>query len=80
MVRNATAVVGIELLAAVQGIDFHRPLTSSQPLERARATLRAWVPTLDHDRHMAPDMEAANDLVRSGGLTAAAGLPLPGIA
>ncbi len=80
MVRNATAVVGIELLAAAQGCDFHAPLTSSAALEGVRADLRAWVPTLDHDRHMAPDLDAACDLVRTGGVTAAAGLPLPGIA
>lgn len=80
MVRNATAVVGIELLAAAQGCDFHAPLTSSAALEAVRADLRAWVPTLDHDRHMAPDLEAACDLVRTGGVTAAAGLSLPGVA
>jgi histidine ammonia-lyase len=80
MVRNATAVIGIELLAAAQGCDFHAPLASSGALERVRAALRGWVPTLEHDRHMAPDIEAANDLVRSGGVMAAAGLPLPGIA
>jgi len=80
MVRNAIAVVGIELLAAAQGCDFHAPLTSSAALEAVRADLRAWVPTLDHDRHMAPDLEAACDLVRTGGVTAAAGLSLPGVA
>lgn len=80
MARNATAVVGIELLAAAQGCDFHSPLSSSPALEAVRAALRAWVPTLDHDRHFHPDMEAANDLVRSGGVIAAAGrVDLPGV-
>ena len=81
MVRNATAVVGIELLAAAQGCDFHRPLTSSPALEAARATLRAWVPMLEDDRHLHPDMETANDLVRSGGIIdAVAAVALPGVA
>jgi histidine ammonia-lyase len=81
MVRNATAVIGIELLAAAQGCDFHRPLASSPPLEAARATLRAWVPTLEDDRHFHPDIEIANDLVRSGGVIhAAAAIDLPGLA
>ena len=41
MAENADAVVGIELLAAAQGCDFHAPLTSSAPLEaRARAAAR----------------------------------------
>jgi formiminoglutamase len=68
MAENATAVLGIELLAAAQGIDFHAPLASSTPLEAARATLRAIVPTLEDDRHFHPDMEAANGLIRSGAL------------
>jgi histidine ammonia-lyase len=55
------------------------PLTSSPPLERARARLRERVPRLDHDRYLAPDITAAADLVRSGALTAATDLVLPGI-
>ncbi|MDP3748550.1 MAG: histidine ammonia-lyase [Phenylobacterium sp.] len=66
MVDNATAVIGIELLAAAQGCDFHAPLASSAVLEAARAALRAQVPHLSDDRHFHPDMEAAIALVRSG--------------
>ncbi|NIJ36049.1 histidine ammonia-lyase [Sphingopyxis panaciterrae] len=80
MAANATAVIGIELLAAAQGCDFHSGLASSETLERARARLRADVPTLDHDRHFHPDMEAANRLVRGGALIEAVGAPLPGVA
>jgi histidine ammonia-lyase len=76
MAENAARVVGIELLAAAQGCDFHAPLRSSPPLERARALLRARVPTLQDDRLMAPDIEAATDLVRSGALAEAAGRDL----
>jgi histidine ammonia-lyase len=80
MVENATAVIGIELLAAAQGCDFHAPLPSSEPLEAVRKTVRAEVPHLDHDRHFHPDMEAAIELVRSGAVIAAAsGVDLPGV-
>jgi histidine ammonia-lyase len=80
MVENATAVVGIELLAAAQGCDFHAPLASSEPLEAVRKTVRAEVPHLDHDRHFHPDMEAAIELVRSGAVVAAANsVDLPGV-
>ncbi|WP_298688491.1 histidine ammonia-lyase [uncultured Sphingomonas sp.] len=79
MVDNATAVIGIELLAAVQGIDFHAPLASSSALEAVRATVRAIVPTLTDDRHFHPDMEAANRMVRSGAVVEAAALALPGL-
>ena len=33
MADNAFAIVGIELMAAAQGCDFHRPLASSAALE-----------------------------------------------
>jgi histidine ammonia-lyase len=79
MARNASAVVGIELLAAAQGCDFHAGLTSSAALERVRACLRDKVPALDGDRHMHPDMDAAIALVRSGAVVEAAGLALPGL-
>lgn len=80
MVENATAVVGIELLAAAQGCDFHAPLTSSAPLEAVRARLRAHVPHLEDDRRLAPDLQAAMALVRDGSvLDAASAIPLPGV-
>jgi len=80
MAENATAVIGIEYLTAVQGCDFHAPLASSVPLEAARARLRQLVPHLDDDRHLHPDMEVANMLVRSGALVAAANIDLPAVA
>ena len=80
MAQNASAVVGIELLAAAQGCEFHAPLASSACLEAVRGRLRREVPMLDHDRHFHPDMEAANAIVRSGDLITAAGMDLPGFA
>ncbi len=79
MVRNAEAVLGIELLAAVQGCEFHAPLKSSAALEKARAVLRTEVPALDEDRHFHPDMQEAEVLVRLGALVAAVGQELPGV-
>jgi histidine ammonia-lyase len=79
MVANAQGVIGIEYLAAVQGLEFHRPMQSSTPLEAARDLLRAVVPALDDDRHFHPEMEAANALVRSGQLGAVVARVLPGV-
>jgi histidine ammonia-lyase len=73
MAENVTAIIAIELLAAAQGCDFHRPLASSPPLERVRELLRSKVPHLDDDRHLAPDIQSAIGLVRSGAVIAAAG-------
>jgi histidine ammonia-lyase len=66
MVQNAAAVVGVELLAAAQGIDFHRPSRSSESLEKAHAAIRGVVPFYSADRYFAPDIEAATALVTAG--------------
>jgi histidine ammonia-lyase len=79
MVENAVCIVGIELLAAAQGCDFHRPLASSTVLEQVRTTLRAQVSHLDDDRYFHPDMQKANALVRSGTLVSIAAKMLPSI-
>jgi histidine ammonia-lyase len=66
MVDNAAAIVGIELLAAAQGIDFHRPARSSTALERVHADIRREVAHYGADRYFAPDIEAAKHWVKSG--------------
>jgi len=76
MVENACGVVGIELLAAVQGCDFHRPLATSKPLEAVRDLVRRAVPHLDDDRHFHPDLEKAIALVSSGAVVDAVGAGL----
>ena len=63
---NAAAVIGIELLAGAQGIDFHRPARSSTPLESVHAAIRAEVAHYGSDRYFAPDIETARAWVRSG--------------
>jgi histidine ammonia-lyase len=65
MARHSATVVGIELLAAAQGIEFHRPLRSSAALESALALVREGVPPYDQDRFFHPDIEAARALVES---------------
>ncbi|KQM63120.1 MULTISPECIES: histidine ammonia-lyase [unclassified Sphingomonas] len=79
MAANVDAVLGIELLAACQGCDFHAPLRSSGALESVRERVRDHVPTLVDDRHMAPDMAEATALVFDGELIELVG-PLPGVA
>jgi histidine ammonia-lyase len=57
---NTARVLGIELLAAAQGIDLLRPLASSAPLEALHADVRRRVaPAWDRDREMAPELAAA---------------------
>ncbi len=66
MIDNTARILGIELLAAAQGVDFLRPLHSSAPLESLHALLRSHVPTMMTDRYLAPDMEHATALVLEG--------------
>ena len=70
MAHNTSVIVAIELLAAAQGIEFHRPLTSSAILEQVHAALRQRVAPYDADRFFAPDIEAARKMVVSGELSA----------
>jgi histidine ammonia-lyase len=69
--RNAAGVVGIELLAAAQGIDFHAPLETSPPLKAAHAAIRAAVRFHDKDRYLAPDVAWAKTAVLDGALSGA---------
>jgi histidine ammonia-lyase len=70
MISNVAHIVGIEWLAAAQGIEFLRPLTSSGPLEAAMTLLRGRVPPMPVDRYLAPDIEAASAMVADGSLAA----------
>jgi len=79
MVANLERILGIEALCAAQGIEFRAPLATSAPLQAALARLRAAVPSLEEDRYLAPDLEAAATLVRDGALTAAAATAFPAL-
>ena len=66
LARNTATILAIEWLAAAQGVDFHRPLGTSQRLEPMHARLRQAVPFYAQDRLFAPDIEAALQLVLQG--------------
>jgi len=71
MTDNLFAIIGIEAVTAAQGVDFRGPLVTSPELQNAVAALRTAVATLEEDRYMATDLQAASDLVSSGRLNAA---------
>jgi histidine ammonia-lyase len=66
---NCAGVVGIELLAAAQGCDFHSPLKSSPALEAARAGIRRHVEHYESDRYLADDLRWAQEAVLAGTLS-----------
>jgi histidine ammonia-lyase len=79
MNANTGNILAIELLAAAEGIEFHRPLKTSDLLETAHARLRRHVPRYDRDRSFTPGIRAVHQLIserRFEPLLAGA-LPLP---
>jgi histidine ammonia-lyase len=66
---NAAGVIGIELLAAAQSLDFHAPLASSPGIEAARSAVRAQVPHLESDRYLAGELAWAKESVLEGALS-----------
>jgi histidine ammonia-lyase len=72
IVDNVAGVVGIELLAATQGIDFHAPLLTSPALDVVVAGVREEVPHYDADRYLADELGWAKQQVLAGRFAGAA--------
>lgn len=74
---NLSVILGVELLCAAQGVEARAPLVTSFGLQAVVTHLRGTVPALAEDRYLAPDIEAAATMVRSGELAQVAGLEVP---
>lgn len=74
MAANAASIIGVELMAAAEAIEHHRPMATSPRLEPVLALLRGRIAPLTEDRYLAPDLAAATELVLSGAVATAAGL------
>jgi histidine ammonia-lyase len=74
MVRNTAVIVGIEAMAAVQGIELKRTptsLRSSKPVEAEIVRIREKVAFMERDRYLAPDIEAMQQWALRADLPAA---------
>jgi histidine ammonia-lyase len=69
VVGYAAHVVATELVCACQGLEFHRPLRSTDALEAALARVRELVPRLEEDRSLAAELETLATGLRTGELT-----------
>lgn len=67
-IANLTKIVGIEYLTAARAIDLRAPLQPSQITGKAVSALRKTSPGPGPDRFLAPDMQAAVDIVANGTL------------
>jgi histidine ammonia-lyase len=67
ILENACGVLGIEFMAAAQGLDF-REFAPGRGVAAARRVIREHVAHLDEDRPLYPDHNTMRDLVRSGAI------------
>ncbi len=65
---NLNAILAVELVAASRGLELRAPLEPAPATAAALAAVREVVPGFGADRWLAPELAAANDLVRSGPL------------
>ena len=70
-VQHAAHVVATELVCACQGLEFHRPLRSTDLLEGALARVREYVPRLDEDRSLGGEISELASALRTGELVLA---------
>jgi histidine ammonia-lyase len=66
VVANVRNILAIELLCAMQGIDFRRPLRAGVGVERAYAVVRSLVPKLEADRPLAADIARLAEAIAAG--------------
>jgi histidine ammonia-lyase len=71
VVAHAARVVAIELACACQGIEFHRPLRSTDALESAIGAVRELLPRVEEDRSLSGEISALADALLTGRLTLA---------
>lgn len=73
MVWNAAQVVAIELVAAGQALEAHRPLRSGAGVEKGLAVLRTRVPLCRSDEALSGRLEEARRMVLAGAFDDAVG-------
>lgn len=64
VVENVYAIQGIELMNAAQGLEFRRPLTSSEKVEQLHKEYRKVVPFITTDVYFHPLMEESKQFVK----------------
>jgi histidine ammonia-lyase len=65
VVDNLRRVIAIELVTAARGIEMRAPLKPAPKTGAMLATLRKEVPGVGPDRFLAPELEAAERLLRN---------------
>lgn len=66
IIDNAQAVLGIEMMAGAQAVDFRKPLRPSKGVQAAYEVIRKYVDFLDEDRPLYDDINKLKEVVQSG--------------
>src|SRR6266487_3283521 len=66
IVEQAQQVIAIELLCAAQMLDFRKPLKPGAGVQRAFELVRSYVPKLERDRVLAPDIAKIAEAIKDG--------------
>ena len=72
VLENLGRILGVEALCAAQALELRAPLPPAAATRSVLRRIRREVPFAGRDRYMATDLEAAEELVRSGALARAA--------
>ena len=65
VVENVDRVFAIELMNAVQALEFRRPLKSSESIEKYIAAYRNVVSRNTDDRYLSADIQSSLEFIRS---------------
>jgi histidine ammonia-lyase len=79
MLANSAEIVAIELLAAAQGIEFHRPKKTSPSLEQAFAAIRRVSSSYTEDRPLSRDIARVATMIDGGEFCSHARSVLPSL-
>jgi histidine ammonia-lyase len=71
VLENASLVVAVEILCAVQGIDYRAPLVAAPGTRAAAEAVRGKVPPLEEDRAVAGEIETVAKMIEDDELIAA---------
>lgn len=70
VLNNVRRVIAIEILCAVQGLDYRRPVAPAEGTGRVATLIREHVPPLDKDRSTSAEIEQVADLILDGSISA----------
>ena len=76
MIDNVRRILAVEYVSAARAIDLRTPLRPASATGAAVARLREQVPGPGPDRHLSPELAAAEELLRGGGVLDALGVSL----